>query len=367
MYNTGMRILITPFIKQPRIDTSFYLTFHIASLLKMENHVVAISANKENHFHHVSLYPCANAKPPFSLQPLTKRSYEEWMYANGAASKKYLEEDDQIIEKTIAEFQPDLIITMDRIAAIVSAKNHHIPCWGIVHSDMYKNTAFDPNCLHDLNLFLAQNGLEQVFHLNELYQKCSMRFGFGPIEVQPFSTKDQITRIGINSLTPPHIIKTNRVCIFLPEVKKKPSQLKKIITDAFEGAPYSVYAWFPGCRPEKSVNMRFLSVPRADLLPGSIACIHDGNDYYTNQCLARGIRQLIIATHDYIRNSNALSATRNRFGLAMYEDELSMKKLYEQYRLLLSDDKYYYHTQAMKNITEHSGDLSMLLEYLKEV
>lgn len=359
--------MITPFIKQARIDTAFYITFHMANLFRQEGHVVAISAVKENRFHHVSLYPCAESKPPFSLLPLQKRSYEEWMYANGAVSKKYLEEDYADIEEAIDQFQPQLIITMDRLASIILAKKHDIPCWSIVHSDMYKNISFDKICLRDINAFLTENGFEQVFHLNALYQKTALRFGFGPIEVQPFSTKDDVIRIGINSLTPPHIIKTNRVCIFLPEVKKKPSQLKKIITDAFEGAPYSVYAWFPGCHPEKSTNMRFLSVPRADLLPGSIACIHDGNDYYTNQCLARGIRQLLIVTHDYIRNSNALSAQRNHFGLAMYEDELTMKKLYEQYRLLLSDDKYYYHTQAMKNITEHSGDLSIMLDHLKGV
>ena len=137
-----------------------------------------------------------------------------------------------------------------------------------------------------------------------------------------------------------------------------------MIMDAFVGAPYSVYAYFPKCKPETIENIHFLQSTKAELLPGSIACIHDGNDYFTNQCLARGIQQLIVTNHDYIRHSNALSAERNKFGLAIYEDELTMSKLYEQYRLLLCDDKYYYYTQAMKKITLDEGDLTNLLEYL---
>ena len=74
-----------------------------------------------------------------------------------------------------------------------------------------------------------------------------------------------------------------------------------MIIEAFHGAPYSVYACFDGSRAETIDNIHFLQSTKAELLPGSIACIHDGNDYFTNQCLARGIQQLIITNHDYIR------------------------------------------------------------------
>ena len=84
-----------------------------------------------------------------------------------------------------------------------------------------------------------------------------------------------------------------------------------MIIEAFHGAPYSVYACFDGSRAETIDNIHFLQSTKAELLPGSIACIHDG-----------------------------------------------------KYRLLLSDDKYYYYTQAYKKITLASGDLSMLLNYL---
>lgn len=359
-----MRILITPLILYPQSSTAYYIANNLATLFTMHGHTVAISADKENHFHHVSLYPSPTCKKTISFTKLSKRNYEEWLYANGASKYKYLEEDYTCISKCISKFHPDLIITMDRISSIVLARKRKIPCWTIVHSDMYKNTYFDPNCMNGINQLLNTHNLEQEFNIKDLYAKCDKRIGFGPIDVQPFHPKDDITRIGVNSIYPPNTIRTNRVCIFFQEIHQKPNQLKKMIIDAFAGAPYSVYAYFPKCKPETIDNIHFLQSTKAELLPGSIACIHDGNDYFTNQCLARGIQQLIVTNHDYIRHSNALSAERNKFGLAIYEDELTMSKLYEQYRLLLCDDKYYYYTQAMKKITLDEGDLTKLLEYL---
>lgn len=359
-----MKILITPFIKYPQNTTSYFLTVNLAYLFVTQGHTVAVSADKENHFHHISLYPAANIKSPFSLSKKQQRSYEEWMYVSGATTQKYLEEDYACLDTCIQTFKPDLIITIGRLASIMLARKYKIRIWTIVHSDMYKASLFDSNCMNEVNTVLKNHSLEQEYNLKELHAKCNRRIGFGPIEVQPFHPKDDVTRIGVTSIYPPHTIRTNRVCIFFQKISISKKALRKMIIEAFQGAPYSVYACFDGSRAETIDNIHFLQSTKAELLPGSIACIHDGNDYFTNQCLARGIQQLIITNHDYIRNSNALSAERNKFGLALYEDELTMQKLYEQYRLLLSDDKYYYYTQAYKKITLASGDLSMLLDYL---
>lgn len=359
-----MKILITPLIPVPQTTAAYYLTLNLAYMFVTQGHAVAISADKENAFHHVSLYPAAKLRKPIQIKQTTLRSYEEWMYANGALQERYLEEDYTYVEHCIQKFNPDLIITMNRLSSIMLGRKMNIRVWSIVHSDMYKQVSFPPSCLRSVNKVLSNHDLEQQFHLKNLHAWCEKRIGFGPIEVQPFSQKDKVTRIGVTSIFPPHTSRTNRVCVFIQELQKKPETMKKMILDAFQGAPYSVYASYKGCRPETIQNIHFLRATKAELLPGSIACIHDGNDYFTNQCLSRGIQQIIITNHDYIRNSNAMAAERNHFGLAIYEEELSMAKLYEQYRLLLSDDKYYYYTQAMKKITLLEGDLTNLLNDL---
>ena len=172
-----MKILITPFIKYPQNTTSYFLTVNLAYLFVTQGHTVAISADKKNHFHHISLYPAAKIKSPFSLSKKPQRNYEEWMYVNGAATQKYLEEDYACLDTFIQTFKPDLIITMDRLASIMLARKYKIRIWTIVHSDMYKASLFDTNCMNEVNTVLKNHSLEQEYNLKELLAKCNRRIG----------------------------------------------------------------------------------------------------------------------------------------------------------------------------------------------
>lgn len=356
-----MRILIAPFIQCPRADAAYYITQNLAVTFSQENHAVAISGDTANHFHHASVYTCPKIKKPL-VNMKDQRSYEAWLYSHGGSTRDYLLNDLKCMDEAISHFHPDLIIVMDRPAAVMAARAKHIPCWVIVNSDMYKKTWFSSKAMDAVNEVLDNLHMEQVFTLKDLYAKCERRIGFGPIEAQPFSESQHTDRIDIASVYPIHVKQTNRVCIFLPDVHKR--SLPKILTDGFKGAPYSVYAWYRECRASRSENMHFMAAPKPDLLPGSIACVHDGNAYLMNQCLARGIPQVIITDHNYIRNYNAMCVSRNLCGLSIYENELTMGKLYETYRAVLSDDTYYYHTQALKDITCKGTDISEILHLL---
>lgn len=359
-----MRILITPLIRKPKADASYYLTGNLASLFMQEKHQCAISASKDNGFRYASLYECPSLHKPHFHLSAGNRSYEEWLYVNGASTKEYLLDDIHTISEIVDSFHPDLIITMDRIAAVIVSRLRHIRCWAVVNSAMYRKTYFPASALKDVNEVLASFHLDQVFDLASLYALCERRIGFGPIEVQPFVEDNQVTRIGLESIYPLHVTRTNRVCVFIPDVNRRPHSLNRILTDAFLGAPYSVYVWYEGCRPQKNENIHFLAKPKPELMPGSIAVIHDGNDYLCNQCMARGISQVMIVNHEYLRSYEAQAAERNMFGLTIYEENLSMAKLYETYRTLLSDDTYYEHTEKIRKIINDLPDLTDILNYL---
>lgn len=359
-----MRILITPLIRKPKADASYYLTRNLASLLMQEKHQVAISASKENGFRYASLYECPSLHKPLFHLSAGNRSYEEWLYSNGASTREYLLDDIHMISEITDSFKPDLIITMDRIAAVMVSQLKHIRCWAIVNAAMYKKSYFPSSTLKDVNSVLDAFHLDQIFHLTSLYDHCERRIGFGPIEVQPFTEENNVTRIGLQSIYPLHATRTNRVCVFIPDVNKRSHALNKIITEAFLGAPYSVYVWYEGCHPLKTDNIHFLAKPKPELMPGSIAVIHDGNDYLCNQCMARGISQVMIVNHEYIRSYEAQAAERNLFGLTIYEENLTMAKLYETYRTLLSDDTYYNHTEKIRKIINDLPDITDILQYL---
>jgi len=361
----GMKILITPLIQHPKSDAAYYITQNLAALLNSQGHVVAISADQANAFHYASAYPAPQTKKPSLLHKKQNRSYEEWMYEHGAMDEDYLREDMESLLEIIDHFQPDRILTIDRLAAVSAGRLKNVPVDAIVNAAIYKAVIFPSSVLEEYNAFLSSYKLEQVLSLKETYAQCQHRFGFGPVETQPFTIATDVKRIGITSVYPVKKGLTNRVCVFLPDVHKPAILLRKILSDAFLGAPYAVYIWYPGCKAQKLQNIHFIAHPRADMIPGSICVIHDGNDYYMNQCIAQAIPQVIIASREYARMYNGQAVQRNGIGRYLYEEDLTMGSLYENFRTVLADDSYYDHNQEMKEKITAYGDLTEILQYWK--
>lgn len=360
-----MKILIAPLILHPKNDAAYYVTQNLATLLHREGHVVAISADKANTFHYASFYPTATLKPKRFFANKECRSYEEWMYQRGATNQKYLTTDMTYLLDAIDHFHPDLILTYDRLAAIAAGRLKNVPVDAIVHSAIYKTASFPTSVITEYNAFLSSYQLEQVLSLKEAYKQCVHRIGFGPVEIQPFTSKAQVQRIGVASSLPMKKGLTNRVCVFLPDIHKTTLFMNKLMKDTFLGAPYDVYVWYPGCKAHKTQNIHYLAHARDDMIDGSICVIHDGNDYYMNQCMARAIPQVIIASREYARIYNALAIKRTNIGRSIYEDKLAVSNLYENFRKVLTDDSYYEANQEMKKKIYQYGDLHEFLNIEK--
>ena len=359
-----MKILIAPLILDPNRDASYHLTKALVEVFTDKEITCSVSADEENHFKHVSLYPCAEPEEPSFVLNAEERVHEEWLYNNGILQKKYLMKDVQMLENAISLFKPDLIISIDRPAAVMVSNMHNIACWEFVYPAMYRNTIFPAKCMHGLNQALEECGLDQELDLQGLYAKVDRRIGFGPMEIAPYLAENHVTRFGCMSLFPKKQLRTNRVCIFLDTVNEKPKKLQRIIETAFLGAPYYVYICIPGIPAYQDNNLHYISLPDPNLINGASALIHDGNDFYFNQAILLGVPQMIIADHSYQRNFNALAAARNKFGSYIFEENLDMASLYEGYRDLLSDDSFYENTQTMREKTRQLGDLHQLVDMM---
>ena len=362
LYNSRMKILIAPMIQTPRLDSTYFLCNNLIPLLQQNGHRVALSAMPENNFHQVSLYE--GPRPRHHVFTSTARTYEEWLYNTGAADYKYLQNDYATLLSAIDNFKPDRIISMDRIAACAAARNSQIPCIEIVNSAMYRYTDIAPNIMKGINAFLSSIHLEQVFDMKDFYRQNSLCIGFGPIEPCPFPLKENVQRIGIPSVYPLHKKLSNRVCVYLSHVKMKPRNIRKLLIEAFQGAPYVVSAWYKGSHTEKVGNVHFTNYPDSELLCGSMACIHDGDPYIYHECMAIGLPQLMIYDKDWNRMSIAQAIRRCGFGIAMPEEDFNIRLLYEQYRNLVIDDDYYDNTQKIKDQILSEGDLTQIFQYL---
>lgn len=362
-YNRTMKILFAPYIKDSKADWSYWLTENLITLFTSNGENCAVSSIYEGIFHHAALYPEGEKNIPLSLFH-GGRSYEEYLYRIGAIDRKYLEDDVSCMCEAMDKFKPNLVIVMDRPSAIIAARLKNVPCFVIVHSFMYKSAKFPTKVLHNFNAVLSSCGLEQELSLKDFYAKCDRRIGFGSISTDPFLSKDNVERIGMMSVYPARSTTTNRMCMFLSESKRSSSSYRKLIRDSFLGAPYAVHAWYPGAKPETMDNIKILSYMKPEMIPGSIAVIHDGNPYVANRCMALGIPQLIIANHSYMRSDLARMVERCKAGMLIYEDALSMASLYETYRQMLTDDEYYFGCQKIKEEIFELGDLSEFLNII---
>lgn len=366
VYTSSMRILLMPLILQKQADEIYYLSQSMIAVFNKNGHKCAVCAPGHYEYSTVTHYEDVPRRRPLLPGNIDERNYEEWLYIRGALSQNYLQKDLENTLDIIADFHPDLIITFHRAAAVIAAHLQKIPCWCVVNAAIYRNLSFDRKVMKGLNAVLYENHMEQEFSMRGFYEKCERRIVFGPLSLQPCRREDNITRIGRPFLHSDRFVRSNRVCIFFSETDSSPRKLHKLIEDTFLGAPYIIYAWYPGCEGEEKKNIRFLDEVQAGLIPGSIAVIHDGSTYFLTLAAALGVPQLMITDHSYNRAFNAMAGRRTGISVNLYEEEVSMSTLWEAYKRLLADDNYYNRAQDIKDEIFHMNDINSLHRLLTE-
>ncbi len=367
MYTITMKVLIVPAILQPEYDTAWFLTQNMADLsLTRKGWKIGVCSSQAGSIKNAVCYP-APKPSSFHLNRVfsaSTRTYEQAMYSGGLSDAAYLKNDLQCIEQAIESFHPDIVFTINRTAAVLACRSHNIPCWGYVHPGMLRGRRAPVKCLEDLNQLLRDNQYEQIFRIFELYEKIDHRISFG-FEWPASLSASQIDTIGCMSIFPLQKAKTAKLCIFLSHSPLRKSELKKLLCSSFKGAPYQVYAWYPGCQTQTIDNMHFMADLRISVLPGSIACIHDGEDYVFNQCLNSGLPQFVLNGPHCMRAYNAFSVQHMKNGLMMSEEDLSMQSLYETFRKITADDSYDIYAMQYASYLRTRKDLSYLADIME--
>ena len=362
-----MKVLIVPAILQPEYDTAWFLAQNLTDLsLTRKGWKTAVCTSHAESFRKAVCFP-APKPSSFHLNRMfsaSTRTYEQAMYSSGLSDAAYLKSDLKSIEEAIDSFHPDAVFIINRTAAILACRSRNIPCWGYVHPGMLRGRRAPVKCLEDLNEVLRQNKQEQVFRIFELYEKIEHRICFG-FEWPASLPAGQVDNIGCMSIFPLQKPKTAKLCIFLHHSPLRRNELRKLLCDSFKGAPYQVYVWYPGCQTQTTGNMHFMDDLRISALPGSIACIHDGEDYIFNQCLNDGLPQLVLNGPHCIRAYNAFSVQHMKNGLMMNEEDLTMQTLYETFRRMTADDSYDIHAMHYASYLRTRKDLSYLADTME--
>ena len=332
-----MKILIAPCIIYPKESPAYVLTRNLTELFAKEGDTIAVSADKANGFKHASLYPYAPLKAPRFNFNADNRSYEEYMYSLGASSRKYMQEDTALLIEAINHFKPDWVLSIDRTAALIAARAAKTRCAAFINSAMYRNSYFPSKCLRAVNEMLSDMQFEQVFDLKSLLDRCELRLLFSPESIQPFLYRTASFRFKAMSCEPSRSRLLQHITVSLHQLNESPGSTYRLLYEAFKGAPYTVYAGFHNAHLLTEDNMHYIDLSRKDMVRDAMAVIHDGNEYLFHECIARGIPQLIIASHEYPRLFFAQAVRRNGIGDFIFEEELDVSALYEGFRKITDD------------------------------
>lgn len=334
---------------------------NLASLFRMEGIDTAVCTDPGSRFFDVSFYP--SVSPPRFHQGSPGTTPEEYHAYYRSISASVLKKDFKRIQEAIEEWEPDLLIELERPAAIAAAKHLSLPVLSIVSASMFRNRNFKPDILKGLNRFLNNADMEQVLHLRELYDYTQC-FAFGPAGFLPRFGDYEVTAFGTSCIPPADTAITKELSILFTESRRSDRSLRQMIIDAFLGAPYEVYAASSGFHPGKQSNIRFQNNVRLSSLNGSRIVIHDGCDAVTQYCTAMGVMQIIVYDDSCQRSWNAACLKRSGAGLTIPESLLSMETMYETYRRILADDSFRINAQQLRTEVLEKGDLSSILPHL---
>lgn len=361
-----MRILLVPFITQPRTDAAYNITRCLISTLTQKRNAVAVNASEENGFRNISLYPSVTAKGKRVRTANQKKSYEQWLASMGGTDEKYLIKDAENIRETIDHFRPDLIISIDRIAAIAAARQRHIPCWTVTSSAACRNVEVAPY-MKSINRFLVHEHMEQVFTLKDLYDTCEQRLVFGPSAVQPMPADTSYFRIGLPCIRPLETVQENRIFVDFGQTGISAKKLHSVLKEAFSEGSYDVRARYPECGIENCGRIRILPAFREDLFSGSAVMIHDGNAWMTLASIARGIPQIIVSDTSYMRSWYGQMAERCGIGVRISEKDLTAERLVHSVDHILSHPMFKENCMRMKKEAESCDDLMKIYALLDEL
>ena len=314
-------------------------------------------------FTEVSYYPSPVPRSPLFNFHADNRTCEEYLYSRGCLSEKYIQKDIEAMQDTINAFHPELIIAINRPAALLSAQLNELPCWVIVHPAMYRDFYFPAHCLHGFNAVCSRCRLEQQLKLSSFYRTARRRIGFGPLSFSPFLTEENVTRLGL-MCEASHPSAAHDALVIVPgQLHLSEDRFSHMVEEAFNGASYPVHV----CNADESGivgNIHYHTGFDPKLLTKASALIHDGSSYMTSLAFAHNLPQIILSDHTCFRSFNAIAVQRTRTGVFLYEEDLSIASLYEAYRTILSDDIYTTSTDAMRREAERRGSIKEIVDLL---
>ena len=246
------------------------------------------------------------------------RSFEEVLFIVGAIQERFFAQDVLAVRRAIQEFQPDVVYTEFRPAAIVAAKMENVRVAISYSYPARKGYAFSPQYSKGVKRFLRQQQLADIESVLDIFEWADLKIVPSCYELEPIDDpKVVFTGPFVAPIPHPPIsdVDKNAIVVYMGNGSiTYPKQLS-VLKQAFQGGQHQIYIASYQASPSDEDNIHIAKrFDFSTLLPRAIAFINHGGQNSILSGIMFGAPQIVFPGNVFERQYNADSIERLGLG-----------------------------------------------------
>ncbi len=293
-------------------------------------------------------------------------SFSDALYVMGAIGKKYYKKDVEAIINAIDKFNPDIVYSDLRPAAVSASLIRNIKIASTVTYPLCEYHSQDPYALDIINSYNSKMDIPKASSLCAFYEKSDLEFVPSIYELQPLAGKSIVFAGPIMEFKSIDKIVPAKKIIIKVRSMDQDFLLKKTV-ETFKNSDLKVLLIssklqdkdFGNISVRKSVNIN-------KQLAEAAVYIHNGENKDLLNSLMSKTPQIIVKANVYFLKYNGYSLQRNNAGIFIDESDFNKNKLPKLLDKIMKKDKYVDNTKKLSKILmKHGGAVKVIDEIEK--
>lgn len=253
-------------------------------------------------------------------------SFEEVLHILGATHPRFFPRDVAAIRAAVRQFQPDVVFSEFRPAAIVAARLEQLPVVTGLSLPAHWSYASSPKYSGGVRDFLADHHLPAVQSVLEIFDWAEVKFIASSRQLEPLDGENVIHVGPYLGLKRPgrRAKKRTSLIAYMGSGTISPGLLKRVIVQAFSDWDGPVYIASQQIPPLESGNLHFAREFDFNLLmPTAQVFIHHGGQNSMMTGLVNGTPQVVCPGRVFERQFNAWSVQNLKAGLMLAPEQFT--------------------------------------------
>jgi hypothetical protein len=388
-----LRVLIAPMAVAVASAGPFGRAEALARAARQQGHTVALCAATDPNYRPVPgvpNFPAPVPSPYGTPLPLGKAvfraamllfrnyempltSFEQALHIIGATTPRFFGADIGSLRHAIREFRPEVVVAVERPAAIVAARLESARVVTSYSLPMGKAFASNPEYNTAVNRVLQANGLPSAESVLDVFDWADRKIVPSSAALEPMSDPG-VAYVGAFRWMehfaehPAPDTRRDAIVAYMGSGGVSPRSLVRALESAFDETRYSVYLSTREMKPFTAGRVHVGAWFDFDeLLPSALVSIHHGGQNSVVSALLYGVPQIVRPGRHYERRYNALSVKQLHAGKCVEAGDLTPPRLRALVQELTGDPSYAQHAAQAGRDLAKLGGFTRIMDILREV